>query len=145
MSAKCSFEDYCDHILEVIERMKKLNKTICEKLMDLLIKHEIYTGSHFSEVTLLNPTIFNKIKKNEPGSKFEVEVIVTICASLKLGPDIAEDLLKAEGMGFCPDSDIHQIYKAILRDFCNDDIFNINKVLRAFELSPLGSKSYREK
>jgi hypothetical protein len=93
--------------------------------------------TNFEDMTLLDRSIYYRIKKEEITPK--IETVVAICIGLAAYWRTSEELLMLSGNQFDA-SMAHHSYKMILMFYANRGIDYCNDLLRELGIEPLGTR-----
>ena len=113
--------------------------TLCQSIYQLLQLKGIQYPRTFTEKTLLYDALYNKIA-NDKVKTMKRETLMAIAVGLGLTSYATQKLMEKAGIHLNPLQNPDSTYLMILERFPGINIYNVNGILEASHLAPLGSK-----
>lgn len=135
--------DICDQFEADLSRAKDYNKCFAELMRDIMRKYKVNDGgcmvlirnkAHFSDVTGLGPSTYDRIKRGTESYMPSLPTFMTLCIIYNLDVSMALTLRESFGYGFNKTDRLHQAYCYLLVNCRGKSISYCNKVLKSLKI-----------
>ena len=136
----------CEDFKRELDRTKKYTKPFAASMWEImknekvtyvspngtLISTIVRDGNHFSEITGLGPSTYNRIKSCADDYVPSLRTFITLCVVYQLNMTMVTELRRSFGYDFNAKDRTHQAYIYLLVNCRGKSISYCNKVLAAF-------------